>query len=119
MNKEKEILSFHRFKVRQGQKREKHPKLIVDYVNGFYGHMGLTEEPKKGKNHRNFPLNENPEHRIYGQNKRKRKIKKSYLRRKIEYDLDDKFEQNRLKDYCLSDEDKIRVLDYVNKHKKR
>lgn len=110
MKKEKEIFTFHRFKVKQGQKEEKHPKLIVDYNDGFYGHMGLTKSPKKGKHHRNIPLKINPQ---------KNNSKPAYLRKKIEYDAEQKFVEKPLKDYVLSKQDKNYIVEYVNKHKKR
>ena len=115
LKKEKEIFTFHRYKARQGLKRERHPKLIVDYYNGEYGHMGLTKEPKKGKHHKNIPLTVNPNRSLHKQNK----ISKSYLRKKIEYDTEDKFYDQRLSNYKLSNEDKIYISDYVKRHKKR
>lgn len=50
--------------------------MIVDYINGYYGYMGLTENPKKGK-HQNIPLIKNPQ---------KGNKKSACLRKKIEYD---------------------------------
>lgn len=110
MKKEKEIFTFHRYKQIQGQKEERHPKLIVDYYNGKYGHMGLTKSPKKGKHHRNIPLTQNPQ---------KLNNTPAYLRKKIEYDTEDKFYNERLKNYSLSNKDKKYIQNYVNRHKKR
>ena len=117
MKGKKEIFTFHRYKVKQGQKQEKHPKLIVDYYNGEYGHLGLTESEKKGKHHRNIPLTENPDRNIH--KKKNNKVVRSYLRKKIEYDTEDKFYDKPMKNYWLSKEDKKYVSEYVNKHKKR
>ncbi len=109
MKKEKEIFTFHRFRKKQGGENKRHPKLIVDYQNGEYGHMGLTEKKNKGKHHRNIPI-KNPKQ---GDNS------PSYLRRKIEYDSEDKFYNNSLSNYKLDNEDKLKLSEYVKKHKRR
>ena len=110
MRKEKEIFTFHRYKKKQGGKNKRHPKLIVDYYNGEYGHMGLTEEKFKGKHHRNIPLIKNPK---IGD------ARPAYLRKKIEYDTEDMFVEQVLDKYKLSEEDKKYLISYINQHKKR
>ena len=107
------LFIFRRYKKKQGKKNVKHPKLIVDeYLNEF-GFMGLTSSPSKGRRHKNIPLDENPQI-ING----KRNSKKSYLRRKIEYDNKKNF-HDVSSDYVLSDSDKRKIIPYVNKHKKK
>lgn len=83
--------------------------MIVDYINGYYGYMGLTENPKKGK-HQNIPLIKNPQ---------KGNKKPAYLRKKIEYDTEDKFYNEQLSNYNLTKIDKNYFNDYVKIHKKR
>lgn len=116
MKKEKEILTFHRFKKKQGGSNKKHPKLIVDFQDGFYGHMGLTEQKAKGKHHRNIPLDKNPK---IDPKTKKRDQRPAYLRKKIEYDDEKSFYDKPLDDYKLSASDKQKVKAYVATHKKR
>ena len=105
----KKLYVFRKYKIKQGRKRTRHPKLIVDETSNDYGYMGLTSSKTKGRGHNNLPLKHNPQ---------KGNNKQAYLRRKIEYDLKNNFEQI-LDDYQLSEEDKQFVIDYVNRHKKR
>lgn len=107
------MFEFRRYKIKQGNKQVKHPKLIVDENDSQYGFMGLTSSKYKGRGHKNIVLVENPQF-ING----KRLSKHSYLRRKIEYDSKDKFE-GPLPDYSLSEVDKILIKDYVSKKLKK
>lgn len=107
------LFKFRRYKKRQGKKKIKHPKLIVDDYKNEFGFMGLTSSKTKGRGHKNIPLYENPQI-INGQ----KSSEKSYLRRKIEYDEKRSFEEI-LSDYVLSDVDKERLIPYVKKHKKK
>lgn len=109
------LFKFRKYKKKQGKKNVKHPKLIVDDYNDEYGYMGLTSSKSKGKKHNNFELIDNPQ--FDGQGKRLKK--KSYLRRKIDYDKKDMF-GNVLMNYSLSDIDESRVKTFIkNKKKKR
>lgn len=107
------LFKFRKYKKKQGNKKVKHPKLIVDEYDNEFGYMGLTSSKSKGRGHKNLQLNDNPQ-LVNG----KRLEKKSYLRRKIEYDDKNMFYEES-KDYALSDADKKRLIPYVNKHKKR
>lgn len=42
------MFEFRRYKIKQGNKQVKHPKLIVDENNSQYGFMGLTSSKYKG-----------------------------------------------------------------------
>ena len=99
---------FRRYKKKEGKKNVKHPKLIVDEYDNEYGYMGLTSSKNKGKKHINFPLVNNPQFDKSGN----RINKKSYLRRKVEYDKKDNF-GNLLADYSLSDIDKTRIQTFI------
>lgn len=112
MKKEKDknkLFVFRRYKKKQGERNVRHPKLIVDIESDSYGYMGLTEHNKKGKHHSNMPLKDNP---------KKGDSRKAYLRKKIEYDKQEKF-GHILDDYNLSQKDKEYIIKYVEKHKKR
>ena len=100
---------FRKYRKKQGKKNVKHAKLIVDSTNNEFGFMGLTTSPYKGKHHKNLKLKQNPQ---IG-NKRQ-----SYLRRKIEYDQKEMFEEI-LKNYNLSKEDINFIKTYVEKHKRK
>lgn len=108
-----DLFVFRRYKKRQGGKKARHPKLIVDETGGEYGFMGLTSSKDKGRRHKNIPLIDNPQF-VNG----KRLKTKSYLRRKIEYDEKRRFGEA-LKDYRLSDEDRTFLIGYVKKRKKK
>lgn len=103
------LFVFRKYDKPQGKRAIKHPKLIVDDRDDEYGFMGLTSSKKKGRGHNNIPLSANPQ--------QGRKTK-AYLRRKIEYDYKELFGEI-LKDYKLSEIDKINLIDYIEKHKKR
>lgn len=107
MAKEK-LYVFRRYKLEEGNKKLKHPKLIVDSNNKQYGYMGLTSSDKRG-HHKNYEMKHNPQ---------KGKTSKSYLRKDIRYSNKKDFE-NVLRNYHLSEEDRKFVIDYVNKHKKK
>lgn len=107
------LYRFRKYKKKQGKKNVRHPKLIVDDYEHEYGFMGLTSSRYKGRGHKNIELNDNPEI-ING----KRLEVKSYLRRKVEYDNKRYFGEI-VDNYELSKTDKNRIIDYVNKHKKR
>lgn len=102
------LFDFRRYKKRQGNSYERHPKLIVDEKSTQYGYMGLTESKYKGKHHRNIPIS----------NPKKGDNRPSYLRRKIEYDTKNNF-GDVLVDYRLSDEDIDKIIKYLNKHVKK
>lgn len=116
MKKEEEIFTFHRFKKKQGGRYKRHPKLIVDFSDGLYGHMGLTEEKAKGKHHRNIPLDKNPK---IDKKTKQRDKRPAYLRKKIEYDNEQAFYDKRLDNYQLSSTDRQKIRTYVEKHKKQ
>ena len=109
------MYEFRKYKIKQGNKKVRHPKLIVDEYEDEYGFLGLTSRKCKGKDHNNFPLIFNPK---FG-NDGKRLKTNSYLRRKVEYDKKTNF-TGILMDYTLSEIDKMRVNEYIiNKLKKR
>ena len=108
-----DLFKFRRYKKRQGKKKVKHPKLIVDDYKDEFGFMGLTSSKYKGRGHKNIELLDNPQ-----SSKGFRKKEKSYLRRKIEYDNKQLFGEIDT-DYNLSKRDKKKIIEYVNKHKKR
>lgn len=58
------LFHFRRYKKEEGKSKKRHPKLIVDEKVSSYGYMGLTENSKKGKHHRNIPLLKNPKKMI-------------------------------------------------------
>ena len=103
------LFVFRIYKKKEGDKKVRHPKLIVDENNEEYGFMGLTSSKYKGRGHTNFELLINPNSKMAG---------KSYLRKKIEYDNKDFFGEI-LKDYSLSKKDIERLIPYINKHKKK
>ena len=103
------LFNFRRYKKKEGDSKKRHPKLIVDENNVNYGFMGLTEKRKKGKHHNNIPLIKNP---------KKRDSRPAYLRKKISYDIKENFGVI-LKDYNLSDKDKIEIIDYIKKKIKK
>ena len=108
-----DLFEFRKYNKKQGKKNVKHPKLIVDDFDKEYGFMGLTSAKYKGRGHKNIELHSNPQ-LING----KRRNDKSFLRRKIEYDLKTNFREV-LSEYVLSDEDKERLKRYVEEHKKK
>lgn len=107
------MYEFRKYKIKQGNKQVSHPKLIVDVTDDEYGFMGLTSSKFKGRGHKNLPLLENPRF-----SKGKRLTYKSYLRRKIEYDKKENFEEP-LQNYSLSNIDKALIEDYVSKKLKK
>ena len=107
MAKEK-LYVFRRYKLKQGNKNVRHPKLIVDSKEDQYGYMGLTSSDRRG-HHKNYLLKNNPQ---------KGQLGKSYLRTDIVYDKKKMFSEI-LNDYHLSIEDKKYVIEFVNKHKKK
>ena len=70
--------------------------------------MGLTEAPKRG-HHKNIELNKNPQ---------KGKSNKAYLRDELRYDSKRNFSKV-LEEYNLSEEDKLAVIEYIKKRKKK
>ena len=107
------MFEFRRYKNKQGNKQVKHPKLIVDETDNEYGFMGLTSSRYKGRGHKNITLIDNPQF-IKG----KRLSHVSYLRRKIEYDKKENFEEP-LSNYSLSKIDKMFIKDYVSRKLKK
>lgn len=104
------LFKFRRYKKEEGGKikKAKHPKLIVDEKKDNYGFMGLTESPKRG-HHKNLELSKNPQ---------KGETNKAYLRDEVRYDNKQNFGKI-LEDYNLSEEDKIAVLNYLKRRKKK
>ncbi len=102
------FLKFRKYKKKQGKSGKIHPKLIVGKNKHKFKYLGLTSSSNKGKHHKNLSLNSNPE---------KNNHKKAYLRKKIEEDDKTMFVEI-LKDFNLSDSDKSKVIEFLNKHKK-
>ena len=73
------MFEFRRYKIKQGNKQVKHPKLIVDETDAEYGFLGLTSRKQKGKRHNNFPLFINPKLT----RNRSHYTEESYLRKKL------------------------------------
>ena len=111
--KNDDLYKFRKYLKVQGKKKLKHPKLIVDEFDEQFGFMGLTSSKYKGRGHKNIELCKNPQ--IIKGFRRK---DPSFLRRKIEYDFKNQFSEI-LDDYILSDEDKKRLKQYVELHKKK
>ncbi|MBQ0008981.1 MAG: hypothetical protein KBS97_01735 [Firmicutes bacterium] len=118
------MFEFRKYKVPQGKKKTRHPKLIVDEDHEEFGFMGLTHSKAKGKGHNNFPLIDNPQLDKYGNrlpNKNPYELNEdtgNYLRRKVEYDVKENF-GDILLDYSLSDIDTERVKEFIkNKTRK-
>lgn len=108
-NDTNKLYVFRRYKKQQGAKKVKHPKLIVDATKKDFGYMGLTEQKKKGKNHRNILLETNP---------KQGDTRPAYLRRGVEYDDKNKFGQI-MSNYNLSANDRKKIIEYAEAHKKR
>ncbi|MCQ2966859.1 MAG: hypothetical protein MJ250_09035 [Alphaproteobacteria bacterium] len=112
------MFEFRKYYVAQGKKKIKHPKLIVDEDENEFGFMGLTHSKKKGKNHNNFPLLDNPQLDEYGNHLVSKnpyelnEVTGNYLRRKVEYDIKENF-GDVLSNYSLSDIDKERVKEFI------
>lgn len=107
------LFVFRQYKKKQGKKNTRHPKLIVDEDKKDFGFMGLTSRKKKGKGHNNYPLLKNPQ--IIND---VRKEGKSYLRKKVEYDVKSNFGKID-NNYQLHPDDLVRLIPYVDKHKKK
>jgi len=103
------LFTFRKYDKIEGgkRKRAKHPKLIVDKKGNKFGFMGLTESPKRG-HHKNIEIN----------NPQKNKSGKSYIRNELRYD-DKKHFSEPLKNYKLHNENYVKIIDKVNKHKKK
>lgn len=99
------LFNFRKHKKKEGG--ERHPKLIVDETTNEYGFMGLTHSSKRG-NHKNIALKQNPQ---------KGQSKQSYIRKELRYDSKQNFGEV-LKNYELSEEDKIYIIDYLKNKKK-
>lgn len=97
------LFKFRRYKKYEGsaEKKAKHPKLIVEDLETEYGYMGLTESKKHGRNS-NIPIT-NP---MAGDDRQ------SYLRKPVEYDLKENFEEI-LDGYSLSKADIKAVKKYL------
>lgn len=109
-SKKSSLFKFRRYKKVEGgsTKKAKHPKLIVDEKKDNLGFMGLTEAPKRG-HHKNIELSKNPQNE---------KTNKAYLRDEVRYDNKKNFGEI-LESYQLSNEDKIAVIAYLKKRKKK
>ena len=103
------MFTFRRYNKIEGgkRKRAKHPKLIVDIQGDKYGFIGLTESAKRG-HHKNIEI----------KNPQKNKNAKSYIRKELRYD-DKNNSSKLLQDYKLHDEDYIKIINIVNKHKRK
>ena len=101
--KDKGLFKFRRYKKYEGsaEKKAKHPKLIVEDLETEYGYMGLTESKKHGRNS-NIPIT-NP---VAGDDRQ------SYLRKPVEHDLKENFEEI-LDGYNLSKADIKAVKKYL------
>ena len=108
VNDENKTFVFRRYKEAEGKKRVRHPKLIVETTEKTNKFMGLTSSPKKG-HHSNIPLEKNPQ---------KGKKGKAYIRKEIREKTKDNFDEI-LKDYKLSKKDKQKIIDYLEKNKKK
>lgn len=110
MKNKNNLFKFRRYKKDEGgkTKKGKHPKLIVDEVANTYGFMGLTTSKKRG-NHNNIPLSKNPQ---------KGKVMPSFIRDELRYDDKKNFSEI-LKNYDLTETDKINILQYLEKRKKK
>lgn len=104
------LFKFRRFKKLEGGKSKKarHPKLIVEEKNETVGYMGLTESPKRG-HHKNIELEVNPQ---------KGNSNTAYIRKEIRYTDLSNFGRI-LEDYNLSEQDKKKVIEYIEKLKKK
>ena len=102
------MFEFRRYKIKQGNKQVRHPKLIVDETDTEYGFLGLTSRKQKGKRHNNFPLFVNPKLSRKGSHF----TEESYLRKKVEYDKKTKF-GSPLPGYALSEIDEMRIRDFI------
>ena len=104
------LFKFRKYKKEEGNKhnRSKHPKLIVEEDEKFFGFMGLTESRKSG--HRaNIPLIKNP---------KKNDKRPAYIRKELRRDVKENFEEI-LNDYNLSNKDLNNILDFLEKYKKK
>lgn len=102
------LFKFRRYKKKEGKKKVKHPKLIVEENETEYGFMGFTEESKSG-HHKNIELTQNP---------KKGDTRPAYIRKELRYDITENFSEV-LEDYNLSEEDKKVIIEYLNKRKKK
>lgn len=102
------LFKFRRYKKKEGKKKVKHPKLIVEENETEYGFMGFTEEPKSG-HHKNIELTQNP---------KKGDTRPAYIRKELRYDITENFSEV-LENYNLSEEDKKAIIEYLNKRKKK
>lgn len=106
-----EMYTFRYKKPGASNKKENHPRLVVDEVENNYVNMvlthGDTRPDKNGKitNKRYMPLNQNPN---------PRDGRKAYLKKQLQYDKKGRFTKP-IKNYTLSDEDKEKVENYKNK----
>lgn len=102
------LFKFRRYKKKEGGKKVKHPKLIVEENETEYGFMGFTEDSKSG-HHKNIKLTTNP---------KKGDTRPAYIRKELRYDITDNF-YDVLENYNLSEKDKQAIIEYLNKHKKK
>lgn len=102
------LFKFRRYKKKEGKKKVKHPKLIVEENETEYGFMGFTEEPKSG-HRKNIELTQNP---------KKGDTRPAYIRKELRYDITENFSEV-LENYNLSEEDKKAIIEYLNKRKKK
>lgn len=105
------LFKFRRYKKIEGGKNRKarHPKLIVEQNdNTVVGFMGLTEKRKSG-HHANIPLDHNP---------KKGDSRDAYIRKELRHDDLSNF-SDILNNYNLSERDKLKVIAYLEKLKKK
>ena len=104
------LFKFRRYKVIEGgaSKKARHPKLIVSQEKKQVGFMGLTESKKRG-HHSNIELDVNPENG---------NSNKAYLRKEIRHDDIGNFSEI-LENYNLSENDKKKVIAYIESLKKK
>jgi len=113
---EDSLFKFRRLDKVEGGKRKKakHPKLIVDAKRHKFGYMGLTESRKRG-HHSNLPLLKNPQK---GKPDLVDGKPTAYIRKELLYAKKDMF-TDILPDYNLHPKDKERVIDFLEKTKKK
>lgn len=107
--KESSTFKFRRYKRKEGkEKTARHPKLIVGENDDEFEFMGLTEDSHCG-HHSNIKLDKNP---------KKGDKRQAYIRKEIRRDKKSQFYEI-LDKYNLSDIDKQKIIEYIEKIKKK
>lgn len=95
------------FTIRK-KKHERHPQLTVDADRTTFTSMSITHSKKKGKKN-NLPLKHNPN----PEDKRP-----AYLRKQVVKDFKFRFSKA-FKNYQISDEDAVMIMNYLENKKKK